>query len=279
MCLSLEIEDKWSVFIEFMIFFTLQGLDVGTHAGIFVMVHEKVQSCAKLVEHTTKIPCYKDANGTISYINNTLKNQTLTSCDSNLLYCAGGGNGTATELKASQEHLNLVHYAFLAFLCLGGLFFVVHIILLLPNLIKSFSEKDMEAFRETAPGIYRHVLKLHVLFLILETIFFDIPSGSIVMEIIAQLWKAPNNFNCWECATSLATVPGEVSLDQSKVFLGLTCVGVSFIALYKGKKLCNLFLHFQTLFWCLNLVFFKYTSKSLTWNVDAPFYKTSILKF
>lgn len=235
MCLSLEIEDKWSVFIEFMIFVVLQGLDVGCHAGIFIKIHEKVAGCAGLVDHVTKIPCFRDANGTISFVNNTLINQTLTLCDSNLLYCAGGGNGTANALKSSQEHLDIVHYVLLAFLSLGGLFFIVHVIILLPNLIKSFSEKDMEAFRENAPPIYRHVLKIHVFLLVLETIFFDIPCGSIVMEVIAHLWKAPNNFNCWECATSLAKVPSEVSLVESQEFLGLSCAGIAFIALYKGK--------------------------------------------
>eukprot|EP00794_Sanderia_malayensis_P016832 gene16832-18530_t len=235
MCLSWEVEDKWNVFTEFMIFFTLLCLDIGSHAGIFIMVHQKVESCAKLVSHTSKIPCYKNANGTISYVNNTLdKNWVLTVCDSNFLYCAGGGNGTATALRDDQKHLALIHYIFLAILCLGGLFFVVHVALLLPNLFMSFKEKDMDVFRETAPPIYKHVLKFHVLFLILETIFFDIPSGGIVMEFIAQLWKAPNNFNCWECATSLAAVPAESSLSQSKVFLALTCVGIAFIALYKG---------------------------------------------
>ena len=240
MCISLEIEDKWIVFIEFMIFFLLQGLDVGTHAGIFVMVNEKVQSCAKLVNHMTQITCYKDENGTVSYINSTLINQTKTLCNSDFLYCANGGNGTAAALKSSQEHLDLVHQIFLAFLCLGGLFFIAHVGLLIPNLAKAFKEKDMEAFRENAPSYYRNVLKFHVVLLVVETIFFDIPSGSIVMEIIAHLWKSPNNFNCWECATTLAAVPKEVSLDQSKLFIALTCIGIAFIAMYKGA--CN-FIH------------------------------------
>ena len=239
MCLSFDVEDKYTVLIEFLIFVTLQGLDVGAHAGIFVMVHEKVTSCANLLTHTAKIPCFKDANGTIFSTNITSLNLTKAFCDSNTLYCSGGANGTATSLTSSQEHLNLVHFIFLAFLSLGGLFFVIHVALLVPNLIKSFTEKDMDVFRENSPPYYRNVLKFHVVMLILETIFFDIPSGSITMEIIAQLWKY-GNFNCWECATSLGTVPPEVSLEMSKTLLILTCVGMAFIALYKGKSLVAL---------------------------------------
>lgn len=234
MCLSFEVEEKWTVLFEFLIFFTFQGLDVGCHAGIFVMINEKVTSCAKLLSHVTKVPCYKDVNGTIYYSNSTHQNLTKALCDSNILYCSDGANGTANALRSSQEHLNVVHLVFVSFLCLGGVFFIVHILMLLPNLIKSFVEKDMEVYRENGHPYFRNVLKIHVFILILETIFFDIPSGSIVMEFIAQLWKY-GNFNCWECATSLASVTADVSLDESKKYLALTCVGMSFIALYKGE--------------------------------------------
>ena len=234
MCLSFEVEEKWTVLFEFLIFATFQGLDVGTHAGIFVMVNEKVTSCASLLSHSTKIPCYKDINGTIYYSNSTYLNLTRSLCDSNVLYCSGGANGTASALRSSQEHLNVVHLVFLSFLCLGALFFIVHIGLLLPNLVKYFIEKDMDVYRENGHAYFRNVLKIHVLMLILETIFFDIPSGSIVMEFIAQLWKY-GNFNCWECATTLASVPADLSLDESKKLLALTCVGMAFIALYKGR--------------------------------------------
>ena len=233
MCLSFEIEDKWTVFIEFMIFFIFQGLDVGAHAGVFVMIHEKVTSCANLVSHVTKIPCFKDANGTIYEFNNTMASLSRAFCPSNTLYCSGGANGTATSLDSSQKHLDIVHMVFLAFLSLGALLYVAHLGLLLPNLIKAFMVKDMEVYRENGPSYYRNVLKIHVVFLILETILFDIPCGGIVMEFIAQLWKY-GNFNCWECATSLAAVPSEMSLDESKKLLVLTCVGMAFIALYKG---------------------------------------------
>ena len=238
MCLSFEVEEKWTVLFEFLIFFTFQGLDVGTHAGIFVMINEKVRSCGSLLSHVTKILCYKDINGTVYYSNSTHQNLTRALCDTNALYCSGGANGTAPALRPSQEHLNTVHLVFLSFVCLGGLFFIVHVGLLLPNLIKYFVEKDMDVYRENGHAYFRNVLKIHVLMLILETLFFDIPSGSIVMEFIAQLWKY-GNFNCWECATTLASAPADMSLDESKKMLALTCVGMAFIALYKGRLLFN----------------------------------------
>jgi len=110
MCLSFEIEEKWTVLFEFLIFFTFQGLDVGTHAGIFVMVNEKVTGCANLLSHVAKVPCYKDVNGTIYFTNSTHQNLTRTLCSTNTLYCSGGTNGTATALRSSQEHLNMVHF-------------------------------------------------------------------------------------------------------------------------------------------------------------------------
>ena len=207
MCISPICEDeKWSVLIEFVIFFMFMGMDIGNHSGIFFMLRKQVVECANIISKS------KD-----------------------LVFCAGGGNGTASALKPAQEHLSMLHLILLSFIGVGGLLFIVHLGFLLPNLIKSFTEKDMASYRESAHPYFRSVLKGHCLLLILETLLFDIPTGSTIMDIIAQLWKYPDNFNCWECATSLAGIPPDKSMDVSKMYLTLSLVGMAFIALYKGE--------------------------------------------
>ena len=42
MCLSCELHDKWPPFIEFLIWFTLQGINVGNHFAVYIVLQSHV---------------------------------------------------------------------------------------------------------------------------------------------------------------------------------------------------------------------------------------------
>lgn len=218
MCISCEMDDKWPPFIEFMIWFLLMGLNVGNHFGVWLVVKSDI------IDITP--PLYKNATlpNVTSELNETLATTIATSIMTNISTTVKTlTNETLVLDKTAEEQWEkLIEFRlmFLGFCGVGAALFFLHISALLPNLIQSFRVPDPLALKDSDSPYFSNVLKIHSLMLILESIFFDIPAGCLVMEMLSLIWEGPL---------------GEAkNMEVTKMILTLSLIGLAFIALYKG---------------------------------------------
>ena len=214
MCISGEIHDKYPPLIEFIIWVILQVTCIGNHFGVWALIPPYV------IDITS--PTYMN----VTRLRNVSLWNDTSACDmmsGNTSY----KNCTMPEIKENSEaqwkNLELFRHMLLIFCIVATFIFLVHAVLLIPNIIQSFRVKEPALLKETGNAYFQNVLKIHCIFLILETIVFDIPAGCLSMELLSQIWEGP--------------LTQEQNMRVSKMILTLSLVGLAFIALYKGKNI------------------------------------------
>lgn len=199
---------KTAFLIQFLIYFILQGFNVATDTALFVELFMTHKSCSSL---NTSAP----------------------------IHCASlpPENITTAALKENIKDIEILQYAMMLVMGIGGVIFIVHIIILLPNLCKHYHDPEIEAEVEAkqAPRYYRNIIMTHCIFMCLETLIHDIPATCLAMEVAVHFWGV----NCWECNNIDMPIPVEQSISNSSMWIALmvTCVGL--LAVYKGM-LCHI---------------------------------------
>ena len=245
MCISCEIHDKWPPFIEFIVWFLLQGISVGNHFGVWVVLQShiiditnstyrnaSILNISSTFMPTTLLPL------TTTQISSTQVGTTITIVK-NESFVKGNAsfvNGSAKFVNETSNKTLLILYQtaeqqweslldfrkiLLVFCIIGAALYILHMLVLLPNIIQSCRVPDPISLKDTGNVYFRSRLKMHALMLIMETIVFDIPVGCLTMELLSLIWEGP-----------LTEVE---NMNASQMILALSLVGLAFIALYKGK--------------------------------------------
>lgn len=207
------LSSKTAFLIQFLIYGILQGFNVGTDVALFIELFTTHQSCSSL---NTSIP----------------------------IQCASlpPANISITALNDNIKNIEILQYSMLLVTGIGAVVYIVHIVILLPNLWKHYHDPEIAAEVEAkqAPRYYRNIILTHCIFMCLETVIHDIPATCLVMEIAVHFWGV----NCWECNTIDMPLPVEQSVSNSTMWIALmvTCVGL--LAVYKGKNSTLFFLSF-----------------------------------
>ncbi|XP_066925382.1 uncharacterized protein [Clytia hemisphaerica] len=211
MCISGEIHDKYPPLIEFIIWMILQIMCIGNHFGVWALIPPYVIDITSPtymnVTRLTNVSLLNDTSACDMLSGNTsFKNCTLSEIDK--------------DNEAQWKNIELFRHMLLIFCIVAIVIFLVHAVLLIPNIIQGFRVKEPALLKETGNAYFQNVLKIHCFFLILETIVFDIPAGCLSMELLSQIWEGP--------------LTQEENMRVSKMILTLSLVGLAFIALYKG---------------------------------------------
>ena len=225
MCISGEIHDKWPPLIEFFIWLLLQAVCIGSHYGVWAIIPANVIDVTsptyKNVTFDVNITTFNDTKLCIIPIANLTTDKNCT-----------GMEAVINEYPIQQwENLLVFRHMLLIFSIIATVVFVIHAILLLPNIVQGFRVKEPTLLKETGNGYFRNILKIHCAFLILETLTFDIPAGCLSMEIISQVWEGP--------------LTQEENMRVSKIILTLSLVGLAFVSMYKGMYVCMLRIFIQ----------------------------------
>ena len=235
MCISCEMHDKWPPFIEFTIWFLLQGMSVGNHFGVWIVSKTLVVDITKNLYGNATIPNITMENTTTTTLSTNLLS-TLSTLSTNLSTTVPNISTTLPTIMNITNETKLVllktpteqwvklldfRMLLLAFCGIGAALYLVHVTLLLPNIIQSFRVADPLSLKETGGGYFQNLLKIHCVMLILETIIFDIPAGCITMETLTLIWDGP--------------IIEDEKMKASKTIIALSLIGLAFIALYKGK--------------------------------------------
>lgn len=254
MCLSCEIHDKWPPFIEFVVWFLLQGVSVGNHFAVWVVLRTEVVDITNATYRNATIPnitttasptfapvtLYTGDSGvtgagpliatTAQTISSTLAQFVNATVVHTLNITANMTanktiNGSRLELyqTAEEQWGSLLDFReiLLVFCIVGATLYIVHVSLLVPNIVQSCRVADPIMLKETGNIYFRSSLKIHALMLVLETIIFDIPAGCLVMELLSLIWEGP--------------LDEVANMNASQLILTLSLVGLAFIALYKGR--------------------------------------------
>lgn len=214
MCISGEIHDKWPPLIEFFIWVFLQAMCIGSHYGVWAIIPERVIGVTS--------PTYKNVtfDVNITIFNDTKRCMTTLDNWTNETNCTGMEAVLDKNPAQQWEDLLLFRHMLLIFNIVATVVFVVHALLLIPNIVQGFRVKEPTLLKETGNGYFRNILTMHCVFLILETLTFDIPAGCLSMEILSQVWEGP--------------LTQQENMRISKIILTLSLVGLAFVSLYKG---------------------------------------------
>jgi len=273
MCLSCEIHDKWPPFIEFVVWFILQGISVGNHFGVWVVLQSHIVDITNSTYRnrtypnitTTRLPTTLPLNTTALDFNLTstpaspsLLTEVVTTANMSLesfenITATGFPNFTGTIIPITnlskyvidqtpeEQWATLLDFReiLLVFCIIGATIYVLHAVMLIPNIIQSCRVNDPLSLKDTGNAYFRNRLKVHALMLVLETIVFDIPAGCLTMEILSLIWEGP--------------LSQDVNLRPSKIILALSLTGLAFIALYKGMMPLYLWIGNPFCFPCIPL--------------------------
>lgn len=196
---------KTAFLIQFLIYGILQGFNIATDAGLFVELFQTHQKCSGF---NTSIP----------------------------IHCASlpPANVSTSALKENIKDIEILQYAMMLVMGIGGAIYITHIIILLPNLCKHFHDPEIAAEVEAkqAPRYYQNIIITHCIFMCLETLLHDIPATCLVMEIAVHFWGV----NCWECNTIDMPKPEEQSMRISSMWIALNVTCVALLSIYKGNQ-------------------------------------------
>jgi len=266
MCLSCEIHDKWPPFIEFVVWFILQGISVGNHFGVWVVLQSHIIDITnstyrnRTIQNitTTRLPMTLPVNNTNLTLTSSLAPlTTTTNMPQTMNTTQSSWTGMFTNATTRLPVTNLSKYVIdqtpeeqwatlldfreilLVFCIIGATIYVLHAVMLIPNIIQSCRVNDPVSLKDTGNAYFRNRLKVHALMLVLETIVFDIPAGCLTMEILSLIWEGP--------------LSQDVNLRPSKIILALSLTGLAFIALYKGMMPLYLWIGNPFCFPCIPL--------------------------
>ncbi|KAL9979713.1 hypothetical protein ACROYT_G017415 [Oculina patagonica] len=207
---------KTSYIIQFTVYSVLQGYNVASDIGMFFDVFNAVKKCNELESSSSNI------NGTQVDPGGT-----------KVIYCREPGNYTLSDLDKHITTLEILQWFFLIFAGIGVGLYIAHLCTLLPNLCKHCHDPEFEhevAAMDT-PKYYRSIVHIHTVFMCLETFVHDIPVSCLAVELSVHYFGPAN---CWECAVSASSIPAELSLSRSSLWIGLKVSAVALITIYKG---------------------------------------------
>lgn len=213
-----EISMKTAYIIQFTVYSVLQGYNVASDIGMFFDVFYAVKKCNKIESASGMNGTQVDPGG------------------SNSIYCRDPGNFTISDLDKHTTTLEILQWFFLIFAGIGAGLYIAHICTLLPNLCKHCREPEFEQEVDSldTPKYYRSILHIHTVFMCLETFVHDIPVSCLAVELSVHYFGPAN---CWECAASASSIPAELSLVRSSLWIGLKVSAVALITIYKGKPI------------------------------------------
>ena len=213
-----EISMKTAYIIQFTVYSVLQGYNVASDIGMFFDVFYAVKKCNKLESASGMNGTQVDPGGT------------------NPIYCRDPGNFTLSDLDKHTTTLEILQWFFLIFAGIGAGLYIAHLCTLLPNLCKHCREPEFEEEVDSldTPKYYRSILHIHTIFMCLETFVHDIPVSCLAVELSVHYFGPAN---CWECAASASSIPAELSLVRSSLWIGLKVSAVALITIYKGKPI------------------------------------------
>ncbi|XP_068724355.1 uncharacterized protein [Montipora capricornis] len=211
-----DMSAKCSYIIQFTVYFILQGYNVASDIGMLIDVFSAIQRCNELSD---------------SPINQTQSSQVT----SRRIYCRQPGNFTLSDLDKHILTLEILQWFFLIFAMIGTSLYIAHLCVLLPNLCKHCRDPAFEHELDGpyTPRYYRNIVRTHAFFMILETFIHDIPASCLAVELSLHYF-VPAQINCWECVVSATSIPAEVSLQRSSLWIGLKISAVALITIYKG---------------------------------------------
>ncbi|XP_031568516.1 uncharacterized protein LOC116303161 [Actinia tenebrosa] len=199
---------KVAFLIQFLVYGIFQGFNVATDAALFVELFKTQRRCSNMT--------------------------------SSPFHCTSftPGNSSSTLKKLLEDHvdtLEVLEYSMMLVMGVGAAIYIVHMIILIPNLCKNFHDPDiaLEVEGKVAPRYYQNITITHCMFMVLESIIHDIPASCLAMEISVHFW-GKNDVNCWECSPITEPLPKEQSLSNTKLWLALMITGIGLLALYKG---------------------------------------------
>lgn len=211
-----EITWKCSYIIQFTVYSILQGYNVASDIGMFFDVFSAVRKCNELHESSA--------------------NRTQVDPGGTLIHCRQPGNFTVSDLDKHILTLEILQWFFLIFAGIGVGIYIAHLCILLPNLCKHCRDPGFEHEVDSpdTPRYYRNIVHIHTVFMCLETFIHDIPTSCLAVELSVHYF-GPAEINCWECSLSATSIPAEISLKRSSMFIGLKISAVALITIYKGK--------------------------------------------
>lgn len=211
-----EITWKCSYIIQFTVYSILQGYNVASDIGMFFDVFSAVRKCNELHESSA--------------------NRTQVDPGGTLIHCRQPGNFTVSDLDKHILTLQILQWFFLIFAGIGVGIYIAHLCILLPNLCKHCRDPGFEHEVDSpdTPRYYRNIVHIHTVFMCLETFIHDIPTSCLAVELSVHYF-GPAEINCWECSLSATSIPAEISLKRSSMFIGLKISAVALITIYKGK--------------------------------------------
>jgi hypothetical protein len=200
--------------IQFLVYGIFQGFNVATDAGLFVELVQTHKRCSNLTK-----------SGPIHCTSFNAKNATAT---------------LKSTLEKHIDTLEILEYSMMLVMGIGGAIYIVHIIILIPNLCKHFRDPDLENEVEAkvAPRYYMNIIMTHCLFMFIETVIHDIPASCLAMETSVHFW-GKDGVNCWECSSINEPLPKEQSLSNSQLWLALMLTGIGLLGIYKGNSWLN----------------------------------------
>lgn len=206
---------KTAYIIQFTVYSVLQGYNVASDIGMFFDVFTAVKKCNELESASNINSTQVDPGGTKT------------------IYCRDPGNFTISDLDKHTTTLEILQWFFLIFAGIGAGLYIAHLCTLLPNLCKHCrdSEFQYEVDSLDTPKYYRSIVHIHTVFMCLETFAHDIPVSCLAVELSVHYFGPAN---CWECALSASSVPAEISLVRSSLWIGLKVSAVALITIYKG---------------------------------------------
>lgn len=211
-----EITWKCSYIIQFTVYSILQGYNVASDIGMFFDVFSAVRKCNELHDSSA--------------------NRTQVDPGGTLIHCRQPGNFTVSDLDKHILTLEILQWFFLIFAGIGVGIYIAHLCILLPNLCKHCRDPgfEHEVDLPDTPRYYRNIVHIHTVFMCLETFIHDIPTSCLAVELSVHYF-GPAEINCWECSLSATSIPAEISLKRSSMFIGLKISAVALISIYKGK--------------------------------------------
>ena len=259
MCISCEIHDKWPPFIFFFLWFFFATLNVVGHVGVWLVAKTQVLDIINpnRTQNTINLQTTFSPNatsGTNSSIETTpeifrttpetlwgtLNMSFIGYTSTSFIADMNTTDNDVTPTTLPHDDSNWpsdvedARNIMFAFVGVGIALYIIHMVILLPKVVISFTSKDPQKY-EADPAepeqhwYFKNYLKYHAILLLLSTILFDIPVGAMVVQLMSELWKTGVTYEGTSPLTELQ------AMDACKMMLGLSVVPICFIALYKGK--------------------------------------------
>lgn len=208
---------KMGYLLQFLIYVFFQGFVVATNVGVFFELSTTYKTC-------NNIRFLVDANGTFKERENAP------------IFCQSPYKLTTADLKPHLQRIQILEWVFLVLMLIGGVMYIVHIVVLLPNLCKHFTIDNFQLELDDQPRYYQNVLMIHLKAMFVETLIHGIPFTCLASELVI-LFFGEKDLTCWECAATPGAVQKEQSISNTSLWMGLILSSFALVNLYKGKYL------------------------------------------